>query len=191
MRGVDLRKALFFFGILNDADVEFMLAVGRRLELRPTEWLIREGEPLQDLFIVVDGMLTVRVAALSETEVARVMAGEVLGEISFADARPPSASVVSLERSTVLAVPLEQLNRRLEEEPPFAARFYRALAVFLADRLRTTTASQLALGKGQLSQTQIDERDELDVGLLEGVSLACTRFDSLQRRVRQTPTEIK
>ena len=77
------------------------------------------------------------------------------------------------------------------EEPPFAARFYRALAVFLADRLRTTTASQLALGKGQLTQTQIDDRDELDVGLLEGVSLASTRFDSLQRRVRQTPTMTK
>jgi len=187
---VHLRKALFFFGILNDADVEFMLGVGRRLDLKPSETLIREGRKLEDLFIVVDGMLTVRVAALPEAEVARIMAGEVLGEISFADSRPPSASVISLERSTVLAVPLEQLNRRLEQEAPVAARFYRALAVFLADRLRTTTASQLALGRGELSQTQIDDRDELDVGVLEGVSLASTRFDSLQRRVREVPAII-
>ena len=180
-----MRKVLFFFGILDDSDAEFMLSVGRRVDLRPGESLIREGQQLQNLFIVVDGILTVRVAALGQAEVARVMSGEVLGEISFADSRPPSASVVSLDRSTVLAVPREQLNQRLEEECPFAARFYRALAVFLADRLRTTTVSQLAPKGEQLSQTQIDDRDELDIGVLEGVALASARFDSLQRRVRQ------
>jgi CRP-like cAMP-binding protein len=179
-----MRKALFFFGVLDDTDVEFLLSAGHRLDLKPGDTLIREGEPINELFLVVDGTLGVRVAALQNKEVARAMAGEVLGEISFVDSRPPSASVVAVERSSVLAVPRERLKQRLEEEPWFAARFYRALAVFLADRLRTTTASQLALGKGRLNQEQIDERDELDMDVLEEVSLASTRFDKLQRRVR-------
>ena len=179
-----MRKALFFFGTLDDSDVEFMLSAGRRKDLREGDTLIREGEPIEDLFLVVDGTLSVRVAALQNREVARAMSGELLGEISFVDSRPPSASVVAIERTTVLAVPRERLNDRLEDDPRFAARFYRALAVFLADRLRTTTASQLALGKAQVSKKDIEDRDELDIDVLEGVSLASTRFDQLQRRVR-------
>ena len=179
-----MRKALFFFGTLDDSDVEFMLSAGRRRDLNNGETLIREGQPIEDLFLVVDGTLSVRVAALQNREVARAMAGELLGEISFVDSRPPSASVVAVERTTVLAVPRDRLTNRLETDAWFAARFYRALAVFLADRLRTTTASQIALGKTQVTKKDIEDRDELDLDVLEDVSLASTRFDRLQRRVR-------
>ena len=44
-----MRKVLFFFGILNDADAEFMLSVGRRVDLKPGESLICEGQQLQNL----------------------------------------------------------------------------------------------------------------------------------------------
>jgi len=37
--------------------------------------------------------------------VAQLMSGEVIGEMSFVDSYPPSASVQALERSAVLAVP--------------------------------------------------------------------------------------
>jgi CRP/FNR family transcriptional regulator, cyclic AMP receptor protein len=103
--------------------------------------------------------------------------------MSFVDARPPSASVKALEKSSVLSVPRVKLAEKLERDIAFSARFYRALAVFLAERLRASV-SQLGYGTEKPSAEQIEERDELDVNILENLSLASNRFDQLQRRLR-------
>ena len=65
--------------------------------------------------------------ALGGKEVATLRSGEVLGELSFLDSRPPSASVIATTEVTVLALSRQKLNAKLAADAPFAARFYRAL----------------------------------------------------------------
>lgn len=175
-----MRKVLVFFGILDDGDVEWMMSTGIRREASAGDILIREGANVDAMFLVIDGSFRVTVG---EKEVARLNPGEIVGEMSFVDARPPSASVKALERSLVLSIARTKLAQKLHDDIPFAARFYRALAVFLADRLRRSV-SQLGYGQlGPLTQ-QIDDRDELDPDVLENLSLASGRFDQMQRRLR-------
>jgi hypothetical protein len=82
--------------------------------------------------------------------------------------------------SQVGAVPRSALSAKLGEDVGFAARFYRVLAVFLADRLRTTTGS---LGAGKLPLAEnVEDEDELASHLLEGISTAGLRFAEMQRR---------
>jgi CRP/FNR family cyclic AMP-dependent transcriptional regulator len=181
-----MRKVLIFFGILNDEDIEWMSANGVLKTLSPGEVLIREGLAADSMFLVIDGAFQVTVG---ERPIARLQAGEIVGEMSFVDARPPSASVRALETSSILSVPRSKLSNKLEIDIPFAARFYRALAVFLADRLRSSV-SQFGYGAQPPSAEQISERDELDVEVLENLSLASNRFDSLQRRLRSTPARV-
>ena len=95
---------------------------------KATEWL----------YFVLDGALVVHTPAAPR--IAVLKAGDVVGEISFVDARPPVASVRAEVESKVGAVPRAVLSAKLRDDVGFAARFYRALAVFLADRLRTTTS---------------------------------------------------
>jgi CRP/FNR family cyclic AMP-dependent transcriptional regulator len=102
-----------------------------------------------------------------------------MGEISFVDARLPSASVVPLEDSHVFAVPKDLLLEKLETDSGFSSRFYRALAVFLADRLRTTTAH---LGYGTWPADA--KTDEIDDAALDDISLAARRFDEMLHRLR-------
>ena len=64
----------------------------------------------------------------------------------------------------------------------FAAHFYRAVAIFLADRLRATT-TRLGYGKPE-QDAAADAADELGDELLETVSLGTRRFDYLLRQVR-------
>lgn len=174
-----MRKALVFLGILDDGDLDWMITVGHRQEVSPGEVLIREGVALDSVFLVIDGVLAVRTARTAETDIARLRCGEVVGEMSFVDTRPPSASVVALEPSLVLAILRTVLAKRLTEDVPFAARFYRALAVFLSDRLRATV-SQLGYGRG------VEAPDvEIDPDTLDAVALAGARFDWLQRRLRE------
>ena len=176
-----MRKALFLLGILNDGDLDWMIAAGARRDVDPGAILIREGSPVDAIFLVIDGLLGVRTALTGDTTIASLRSGEIVGEMSFVDSKPPSASVLALEPSIVLAIPRTALAAKLESDVPFAARFYRALAVFLSDRLRSTV-SQLGYGKG-VEQRQPD--DEVDPDTLDNVSLAGARFDWLQKRLKE------
>ena len=173
-----MRKALYFLGILDDADTQWLIRHGTRRTVAPGTLLIEEGTPTEWLFFVLDGAFVVSTRTASS--VAVLKAGDVVGEISFVDSRPPSASVRAEVESRVGAVPRAVLSEKLRQDLGFAARFYRSLAVFLADRLRTRTGS-LGEGKLRLAETEEDE-DEIPSHLLEGVSTAGLRFAEMQRR---------
>jgi CRP/FNR family transcriptional regulator, cyclic AMP receptor protein len=173
-----MRKALYFLGIMDDADTQWLIRHGTRRTLAPGDLLIEEGKRQEWLYFVLDGALVVSTRAVSS--VAVLKAGDVVGEISFVDSRPPSASVRAEAPSQVGAVPRAALSKKLREDVGFAARFYRSLAVFLADRLRTTTGS-LGAGKLQFAE-DVEDEDELASHLLEGISTAGLRFAEMQRR---------
>ncbi len=175
-----MRKVLFFFGILDDEDLEWMLASGSRREAEKGEVLIRQGEIIDSLFLLVDGLCKV---VSGTAEIAQLKAGEIMGELCFVDSRPTSASVIAVEKSLLLALPRTLVAKRLGEDVGFAARFYRALAIFLADRLRSSNA---LLGYGQVGRIweSSGDPDEMDPDELEAVSVANVRFDRLQRQLR-------
>ena len=176
-----MRKALFFLGIMNDTDIEWLGAAGERRAVSAGTVLIHEGRPIDTLFVVLEGLLAVTTASSRGTPVARLRSGEIIGEISFADARPPSATVTAEQDSLVLAVPRLVLEQKLQETP-FAARFYRALSMFLADRLRQTTR-QLGYGPAR-ERGDGDPDTEIDPRLLEQATLAGARFDWLLKQLR-------
>ena len=91
--------------------------------------------------------------------------------MSFVEDRPPSATVKALASSVVLSIPRVQLAAKLKQDTAFAARFYRALAVFLSFRLRKTV-SQLGYGKSSPTEEEKEASDELDANVLDNVYLA-------------------
>src|SRR5262245_34968175 len=125
-----MRKVLFILSELADEDVDWLIAHGRRLSVPAGTLLLEEGTPIEVLYVVLDGLLVVTLRAARDREIARLQSGEILGELSFLDSRPPSASVRAIEPSTVLSIPRARLAAKLEQDPGFAARFYRALGVF-------------------------------------------------------------
>jgi CRP-like cAMP-binding protein len=173
-----MRKALYFLGILDDRDTEWMIRNGQKFSLPPGAHLIEQGKPVDWLYFVLDGAFVVYTPAAQQ--VAVLKAGEVVGEISFVDARPPVASVRAEVASQVGAVPRSALAKKIAQDVGFAARFYQSIAVFLADRLRTTTTG---LGTGELQlDERIEDSDELATHLMANVSMAGLRFAEMQRR---------
>jgi hypothetical protein len=82
--------------------------------------------------------------------------------------------------SYVLAIPRDMLRAKIATDPWFSSRFFQALATFLADRLRTTTGR---LGYGKASQDE-NLGDEIDLEMMDSVSLAAIRFDKLLKRLQ-------
>jgi CRP/FNR family cyclic AMP-dependent transcriptional regulator len=174
-----MRKAMHLMGILEDEDVEWMGKHGSSKFVPSGTTLIQEGRPIEDIFVVLDGKLSVLVKGLGDREIAALLAGEIVGEMSFVDSRPPSASVVTTRDSHLLVLSRTALNQKLDVDDAFAARFYKAVATLLADRLRKTT-SHLGYGKWDVES----DPDELDESMMDNASQGATRFDRLLKSLR-------
>lgn len=184
-----MRKVLFLFGQLNDDDVEWMLTKGSRRFVPAGGTLIQQGVPVDAVFILLEGRLGVWLQGRNgpEREIARLNAGEIVGEMSFVDARPPSATVRAVEDSTVFTLSKPLLNAKLVSDQGFAARFYRALAIYLSTTVRERHRALGGAGTGEVvKEEEEDEADELDPTVLDGVYLAGERFDRMVKRVMVT-----
>ena len=166
-----MKKVLYIFGQLSDGDVQWLGSAGQRSVAAAGSDLIRQGQPIDQLYIVLEGKLEVLNA--SGQRLATVGTGEVVGEMSFIEARPPSATVRAMSDTVLFAVSRDVLEEQLAQDAGFAARFYKALATFLSDRLR-------AAGAGGS-----EDDDELDPNILDTLSQAGARFDRLVAQLYQ------
>jgi CRP/FNR family transcriptional regulator, cyclic AMP receptor protein len=177
-----MRKALQLMNNLEDVDIEWMVDHGTRQAITLGDVLIHEGEEIDSLYVVLDGRFSVCTAAMDGAKIATLFSGEIVGEISFVHSGVPSASVIALQDSHVLGIPRQVLADKLVEDTAFAARFYHALASFLADRLRVTVGR---FGYG--SKQQDVDPDQLDDSTLGEISMAAVRFNDLLKRVGSIP----
>ncbi|HKD58766.1 MAG TPA: cyclic nucleotide-binding domain-containing protein [Hyphomicrobiaceae bacterium] len=134
--------ALDIFQQLRPVDIHWMLATAELRTIAPNGVLVREDDPPETIFFVADGLFEAYIYGHStrQLRVGQLGPGEIVGEISWLDGKPISATVRALETSSVIALSIPTLERKLAEDPAFAARFFRAVATLEAKRLRTTTA---------------------------------------------------
>lgn len=183
-----MKKVFFLLGQLDDDDIDWMVATGRREEVVAGTVLIEEGKTINTLHILLEGTLAVSVSALQGKTIARLTSGAVVGEMSFADARPPSATVQAVEDSLVLSIPRDELEEKLHKDQGFASRFYRAIAIFLSTRLRGTVR-YLGYAKGELLKEDAGSED-LSPEMMDNVPLAQARFDWLLRRLKNSDRTV-
>jgi CRP/FNR family transcriptional regulator, cyclic AMP receptor protein len=174
-----MKKVLYLLDQFTDTDVEWLITHCSRERLGPGKVLIQEGQHADALYILLDGVLEVTNADLSKDQAIKLVCGEVVGEMSFIDGRPPSATVTAVTPAVVLAIPRTQIAAKLAREPEFAARFYRSIALFLSHRLRDRV-QRMRQSKGQPVR---DEDDELEMQLLDNIHLAGSRFDRVRQRL--------
>jgi CRP-like cAMP-binding protein len=170
-----MRKVLYIFGLLTDADIEWMSRAGTRRRLKDGEVLVEEGGSIDSLILLLEGELLVTAKGFGQ--VARLGVGEIVGEVSLVDSAPPSATVTARGDGLALYLDRTRLLQKLESDAGFGGRFYRALAMFLADRLRATRD----LKATRLTDMKAILPDELDVGIMNHVSDAGERFNRLLR----------
>jgi len=173
-----MRKALYILADLQDQDLTWLADTGVYRRIQAGTELIRAGAEVDQLHIVIDGRLDV-VLPDGKT-IASLATGDIVGEMSLIEKRAPTVSVVTVDDCKLLAVPHAAISERLRKDTGFAARFYHALAIFLADRLRSTVG-HLGYGDAEKMDTQqaFELENELDEVLLDGVHVAGDRMRRL------------
>jgi CRP-like cAMP-binding protein len=125
---------------LGDPGLESLENAGAAIELQPGEIIIEEGQQVTDLFVVIRGELEVFLpkseSRVSRIRVARKVPGDCIGEYSFVDKNPASASVAAKVPSEVFRISQAEFERKLDADPALGRIVYRNLLHLLVARLR-------------------------------------------------------
>ena len=204
-----VRDVLYIFGQLHDSDLDWAIANGIVQKVIAQTNLIRQGGPVDALYLLLEGKMTVffessgnnpltsifasienkeKATETSGKAIALLQKGEIIGEAPFIDGRLPYATVQAKEDSLVLTLNRSLLMSKLQQDIGFAARFYQAISTLLAHKLqgvigRLSTSRRTYTG-GQSLSNIIEYEDELDENLLEQMSLAATRFDWMLKKLK-------
>lgn len=101
--------------------------------LMPNEYLIREGEESTEMYYLQTGTLAVfKRKGDQEYQIGTIIAGELVGEMSFLDQNPRSASVKAMGECSLVVIPLEKLEHTLATMP----KWFNALLHTLTERIR-------------------------------------------------------
>lgn len=183
-----VKKALFVFGEMQDSDIDWLVSAGQVKKLSPDEVLLHAGRPVDALYIILDGLLSVSAPegnydplslcflglekrTRNQKVFANISKGEMPGIFAFLDSRQPM-TVRAIHESLVFAVPRAHLTIKLHQDLGFASRFYRVIAIQVAELL------SLVMDRLGCDRQTYDQQNEMDQDKEYGDELG---FDALQQ----------
>lgn len=169
----------YLFGKFNDQDIDWLVGAGSRNNVPAGQILIHTGQPVKWFYITLSGRFRVM---SGDKLIGSIAPGEAIGELSFLGAQPPSVTVVAAEDCVVVSFSAKRLRTKLRFDQGFASRFYHALAIMLAVRLRrsgrlmamllsTTQGGSSEPMPSLLSTTQGDSNEPIPSPLSDELSL--------------------
>lgn len=129
----DVLKGLPYFADLPD-DVLSTVADGSEvIAVDPGTVIIEEGSHSEEMYVVLEGRLVVtKQSGDKEVELARLGAGEVVGEIALLDDAPRTATVTAIEPTRLVKVPVDAFEALLGD-PRVVRRMFRTVTARLRD----------------------------------------------------------
>ena len=107
------------------------------ITLMPNECLVHEGDESTEMYYVQSGALAVfKRKGDQEHQIGSIIAGELVGEMSFLDKNPRSATVKAMSETVLVVIRLEKLEHTLASSP----KWFNALLQTLTERLRKANA---------------------------------------------------
>ncbi|MFZ5428519.1 MAG: Crp/Fnr family transcriptional regulator [Thermodesulfobacteriota bacterium] len=159
MNGIDLGAISLFEG-LDQRELELIRPIFTRREYPPEAKVIEEGEPGQEMFILISGKVRVVKAMVlpgvdlsllggkDPRKVLATLTGEnhpFFGEMGLVSDSPRSATVETVEPCTFLVTGRRQFLGLTAGEPELGCKLLTALSARLADLVRTANTELIKL----------------------------------------------
>lgn len=98
------------------------------VNLTAKQVLVREGEESQSMYLVQDGeLLVTKMNDTGETILGVIRAGELVGELSYLDQKPRSATVTAITDCKLIQIPRKTIEEVLTSQPPWIAALIQSL----------------------------------------------------------------
>ena len=143
MEGFGFLQKLPLFAELSLAELKTIYHLCRVVDVGFGEKLAAAGQPAPALWVLLDGVVDVRTPR--GQEIARLKAGDHVGEMGLFDAAPSGVDVIAAAPVRALRIDKHGFAEAMAADDGFAVCVYRVLFTSLRDRLRATT-DRLAAG---------------------------------------------
>ncbi|MCC5932846.1 MAG: cyclic nucleotide-binding domain-containing protein [Candidatus Cyclonatronum sp.] len=109
-------------------------------EYQAGEYIFHKGQPGAAFYVIRSGLVRIVTPGEPPILLAEVNPGEVIGELAILDETPRSASALTAEHATTMAIFKGDFDAFMLSEPVIAAKIYRRLAIVIGNRLKATNA---------------------------------------------------
>jgi PPM family protein phosphatase len=163
---LDTLKDIALFKHLDMGELCKVLNVARAQEVEKGEVVLREGEPGDSLYAIIDGKFVVTRAGQPITWLER---GSHFGEMALFNSRPRSATITALQRSRVLVMDRGRFNELIQKEPQLGIKLLWAFSQVLSLRLDETSVQLYGAVDAERLDTAVNapfKGDTLPYGML-------------------------
>jgi NTE family protein len=127
------------FGEMEESSLRQIFEGGKKTELDTGQYLFRQGDTENDLYVVLSG----RLRAINEdkngiTILGDIAEGEPVGELALFTDEPRMAAVLAIRKSLVLKISKSEFHAVVAKNPQFAS----ALTKFVINRMRRNVLEQ-------------------------------------------------
>jgi CRP/FNR family transcriptional regulator, cyclic AMP receptor protein len=131
--GIELLRSVWLFERCSNSELASLQKIATPLDLPAGKVLTTEGEIGREFFVIVSGSAE---ATRGGVTIGTLGAGSFLGEMALLDRKPRTATVTTLEPSTVLVITAGAFSSLVDTVPSVD----RKMLVVLAERLREVEA---------------------------------------------------
>jgi CRP-like cAMP-binding protein len=134
---MELRE-ISMFKELNEAESKEIQKIITERVCKETEILCKEADPGDMMYIVTSGAVEIKkkMAENQAISLARLLPGEVFGELSLFDDTPRSATVQALTSAKILVIKKEDFIKLIRSNPQLGLKLLIWLITRVAKRLR-------------------------------------------------------
>jgi serine/threonine protein phosphatase PrpC len=136
-RKVEVLRQMPLFRHLTYKEILRVLSVTQVVDFNAGDEILREGEPGDDLFILLKGKVRLHKDGAFVTHLGP---GAHLGEMALIDKRPRSLSASAEDRTRALVLRRREFNEIIRNEQRLSVKLLWSFVQVLAQRLRKTTA---------------------------------------------------
>jgi serine/threonine protein phosphatase PrpC/CRP-like cAMP-binding protein len=133
---LDTLKDISIFKHLDMGELCKVLNVARAQQIEKNEVVLREGEPGESLFAILEGKFVV---TRSGQPICWLEAGSHFGEMALFNNRPRSATITALQKARTLVIERPRFNELIRKEPQLGVKLLWAFAQVLSLRLDETS----------------------------------------------------
>jgi CRP-like cAMP-binding protein len=137
----ELLQEVYLFKNMSNEECAKFAKIAERVPLQTGDVLFRAGSASTAMYLIKDGSMNItQQGPKGETiPVATLGPGAHFGEMGLVDSPDRSATAEAMEHSALFRFDYDAINALLEANPLMAVKFYRAIAHFLAGRLKRST----------------------------------------------------
>ena len=123
------------FADLPDDQIAWFIGEAQELHLKAGDMYVRQGDPADAMFVVLDGQLEARGEIGGQTVVISIMPGNVTGALPFSRMKQSPLNGRAVTDSRILRFPATLFPDLVQKMPELAKR----LVALMSDRIRETT----------------------------------------------------